>query len=257
MYFMKIINEKEPLVSIIMPAYNSEKFIKLAVESVINQIYSNWELIVVDDYSKDSTIDIINNYVSRDSRINLLRNNENSGAAVSRNKAIKESKGKYMAFLDSDDAWYIDKLKKQIEFMETNNYYFTCTDYEKIDEDGDLLNKVIKARVDSNYRQLLKKCPGNSTVIYNAMKLGKINVENIKKRNDYLMWLNIVKKENLRGMNEVLSVHRIQKNGISNNKLSLIKYHWDIYVKREKLGYLNASALILYWILKSVLPLDL
>ena len=244
----------EELVSIIMPAYNCEEFIKETVDSVINQSYKNWELIIVDDCSSDNTAKIIKEYELKDNRIHYLKNEENSGAAISRNNAVKKATGRFLAFLDSDDLWREDKLKKQIEFMLKNNYVFTCTAYEKIDENSVSLNRIITADLKSNYHGLLRKCPGNSTVIYDASVLGKHFIPDIKKRNDYVMWLQIIKKaKSVYGMQEVLGSHRISAVSLSSNKKSLIKYHWYVYRKIEKLSFLYSTYLIFYWVLRAVL----
>lgn len=236
-----------------MPAYNCEKFIETAINSIIKQSYSKWEAIIVDDCSTDSTASIIMNYTHKDKRIKFSKLNTNSGAAAARNKGIKMAKGEFIAFLDSDDYWMERKLDKQIKFMRNENACFSCTDYAKIDEKGNFLNKVIKAKKQSDYEQLLKKCPGNSTVIYNAMNLGKYYVPDIRKRNDYLMWLQVIKKAKLLyGHPETLSVHRIREGSISKEKFSLIKYHWKIYREFEKLTYVKSLNLVSYWILKTM-----
>ena len=223
-------NYFEELVSIIIPAYNCENYIGITLDSVINQSYSNWEAIVIDDCSTDDTFKVVNRYENKDNRIKYHRLGINSGAAVARNKAIELARGKYIAFLDSDDTWEPKKLRNQIDFMELNDYYFTCTSYKKIDEDGKELSSVVKVSKKSDYNDLLKNCPGNSTVIYNATKLGKFFIEDIKKRNDYVMWLKVIKASKfIYGMDEVLSSHRIRKGSISQNKFSLINYHWKVY----------------------------
>lgn len=186
--------KKEALVSIIMPAYNCEDFIGITLDSVINQTYQNWEVIVVDDCSTDNTAKLVQEYVKKDNRIKYHKLDKNSGAAVARNKAVDLANGKYMAFLDSDDVWFPEKLTKQIGYMEENAYTFTCTSYTKIDEDGEYLGRTIGVRKQSDYNDILKKNPGNSTVIYNAEEIGKVKIPNIRKRNDYVMWLSVVKK---------------------------------------------------------------
>ena len=123
------------MVSIITPSYNTARFIGEAIQSVQAQTYTNWEMIIVDDCSTDNTDDVVKPFLS-DQRIKYLKNDKNSGAAVCRNRAIKEAKGKWMAFLDSDDLWMPEKLEKQIEFMEKNGYHFSYTKYTEIDEDG-------------------------------------------------------------------------------------------------------------------------
>ena len=123
------------LVSIIMPTYNCGKFIAKTIDSLLAQTYDNWELIIVDDRSKDNTKEIVETYQKDDKRIKYYMLEVNSGAAVARTEAMKLATGSYMAFLDSDDIWLPNKLEKQIEFMDQNGYNFTCTAYEQIDED--------------------------------------------------------------------------------------------------------------------------
>ena len=246
----------EDLVSIIMPAYNCEKFIGKAIDSVIDQTYNNWEIIVVDDCSTDKTVDVVMEYIKKEPRIKLAKLDKNSGAAAARNKAMELASGRYMAFLDSDDVWFPEKLSKQIAFMQKNNCGFTCTSYTKIDEEGNYLNRTIWAQKKRDYNGVLKTCPGNSTVIYDAGKLGKFKIPDIKKRNDYVLWLQIIKKEKyLYGLEEPLGSHRIRKDGISRNKRSLVGYHWKVYREIEKLSLIKSVYLIIYWILATVLKL--
>lgn len=247
---------KEELVSIIMPAFNCEDFIGTTLDSVINQSYKNWEVIIVDDCSTDNTVDVVQEYIKKDNRIKYHKLEKNSGAAVARNKAVDLASGKYMAFLDSDDVWFPEKLTKQIGFMEENDYGFTCTSYTKIDEQGQYLNRTIVAQPKRDYDGVLKTCPGNSTVIYNAEKLGKFKIPDIKKRNDYVMWLQVIKKEKyLYGIVEPLGSHRIRTEGISSNKKSLVGYHWKVYREIENLSLLKSSYLIVYWVMATVFKL--
>lgn len=244
----------EELVSIIVPAYNCADFIAETIESVIKQSYKNWELIIVDDCSSDNTAKVIEEYLLKDDRIHYFKNEKNLGAAMTRNNAVKQAKGRYMAFLDSDDLWREDKLKKQIGFMIKNNYSFTCTAYDKIDENGVSLNRIIEARTKSDYQALLKKNPGNSTVIYDSSVLGKHYIPDIKKRNDYVMWLQIIKKARyVYGLQEVLGSHRVYSGSLSSNKKSLLKYHWFVYRKIEKLSLFYSTYLMIYWVLRTVL----
>jgi len=238
---------KDKLVSIIMPTYNCGKFIEETINSVINQTYTNWELIIVDDCSKDNTEEVVKQI--KDKRIKYHKLKENSGAAVARTEAMKKAKGNYMAFLDSDDLWYPEKLEKQLKFMKDNNYDFTCTAYEQIDEESNLLNKVIKTKKKANYNRILLDCPvGNSTVMYNVDKLGKFEVPNIRKRNDDALWLQIIKKAKyIYGMDDILMKYRIRSNSISSNKLSLVKYHWQLYREIEHLSVIRSAFHICYW----------
>lgn len=238
---------EEKLISIIMPTYNCARFIKKTIESVLAQTYQNWELIIVDDCSKDNTEEVVSNF--QDTRIQYHKLEQNSGAAVARTKAMQLANGSYMAFLDSDDLWKREKLAKQIEFMEKNGYHFTCTAYEQINEDGDKLNKVIKPKKQAGYNRILLDCPvGNSTVMYNVESLGKFEVPNIRKRNDDALWLQILKRERyIYGMEENLMEYRIRSNSISSNKLDLIKYHWQLYRKIEHLSVFRSVFHICWW----------
>lgn len=242
------------LVSIIMPAYNSAPYIETTIETVKLQSYKKWELIIVDDVSTDKTFEILERLAKEDSRIKVSKLPINSGAAQARNEALKIAQGEFIAFLDSDDTWKEEKLEKQINFMNKNEYVFSCTFYSKIDETGDSLDRIVKYKAKGNYTELLKNCPGNSTVIYNASKIGeKIFIENIRKRNDYLMWLTVIKKtENLFCLEEVLSSHRIRSGSLSKNKFSLIKFHWEIYRNKETLNFIHSLYLLVYWILKPI-----
>lgn len=240
---------KEGLVSVIMPTYNCAKFIGETIKSIQAQTYSNWELIIVDDCSTDNTKEVVENYVKLDKRIKYNSLEKNSGAAVARTSAMKIADGEYMAFCDSDDIWLDVKIEKQLKFMKKNNYAFTCTAYEQIDENSNSLGKVIKPKEKCNYNRLLLDCPvGNSTVMYNVKKMGKFEVPNIRKRNDDALWLQMLKKEQyIYGMNDILMKYRIRSNSISSNKFKVIKYHWILYRDIEHLSVLKSLFHIGYW----------
>lgn len=246
---------KEGLVSVIMPTYNCAKFIGETIKSIQAQTYSNWELIIVDDCSTDNTKEVVENYVKLDKRIKYNSLEKNSGAAVARTSAMKIADGEYMAFCDSDDIWLDVKIEKQLKFMKKNNYAFTCTAYEQIDENSNSLGKVIKPKEKCNYNRLLLDCPvGNSTVMYNVKKMGKFEVPNIRKRNDDALWLQMLKKEQyIYGMNEILMKYRIRSNSISSNKFKVIKYHWILYRDIEHLSIIRSVFHILYWCIIKIL----
>ncbi len=239
----------EKLVSIITPTYNCAAFIARTLDSVQAQTYKNWEMIIVDDQSKDNTRDIVEEYIKRDPRIKYHLLEVNSGAAVARTTAMKLAQGSYMAFLDSDDIWMPDKLERQIRWMEENGYAFSCTAYEQIDEEDNLLGKTIKTIKKTDYNRLLLDCPvGNSTVMYDVEKMGKFEVPNIRKRNDDALWLQMLKKEKyIWGMPDVLMKYRIRQNSISSNKLSVIKYHWILYRDIEQLSVIRSAFHIFWW----------
>ena len=242
-------NEK---VSIIMPAYNCERFIAEAIQSVQAQTYANWELIIVDDCSTDQTRTIIEKFALEDKRIIFLKNEINSGAAASRNKAVEAASGRYMAFLDGDDVWMPEKLERQLAFMISNNYVFTCTDYLKIDEQSNELDEIVPA-LNADYRAMLKRCPGNSTVVYDSEILGKFTVPVMRNREDYVMWLDVIKKaEMLHGLHEILGCHRIGMQSLSSNKFKLVKYHWVIYRNIEGISLIKSLYYTSYWIFRGV-----
>jgi glycosyltransferase involved in cell wall biosynthesis len=237
------------LISIITPTYNCAKFIGRTIESVIAQTYINWEMIIVDDFSKDNTNNIVEQYCKNDPRIKYVLLKENSGAAVARTKAMQLANGEFMAFLDSDDIWLPSKLEKQIEFMVKNKYNISCTMYSQIDENDIPINRTINVIEKTDYNRLLLDCPiGNSTVMYSIEAIGKFVVPNIRKRNDDALWLQMLKKEKyIWGMPEVLTYYRIRKNSISSNKIKLIKYHWQLYRKVEHLSILRSIFHICWW----------
>lgn len=240
---------EEDLISIIMPTYNCAKFIEETIKSIQAQTYNSWELIIVDDCSTDNTKEIVERYIKSDTRIKYNCLEKNSGAAVARTTAMNLANGEYMAFCDSDDIWTNNKLEKQLAFMKKNNYYFTCTAYEQIDENSNSLGKIIKPKEKCNYNRLLLDCPvGNSTVMYNVKEMGKFEVPNIRKRNDDALWLQMLKKEKyIYGMPDVLMKYRIRKNSISSNKFKVIKYHWILYRNVEHLSIPRSLFHIVYW----------
>lgn len=221
------------IVSVIMPSFNTGRFIKEAINSVINQTYTNWELIIVDDCSNDDTNEIINSF--EDSRIKYLKNDTNMGAAICRNRALKEAKGKWIAFLDSDDLWKKDKLEKQISFMEKGGYDFSYTNYIEMDEKSTPNGIIVTGPKKISKNKMYDYCwPGCLTVMYNAEKNGLIQIEDIKKNNDYAMWLKICKKADCYLLDEELAMYRKRNGSISNHKYwKLIKWHYKLYREAE------------------------
>lgn len=235
----------EKLVSIIMPAYNCADYIAESIRSVQNQSYRNWELIVADDKSTDGTVNTVRSIAASDNRIHLLETDVNLGPAAARNRAINTAHGIYIAFLDSDDIWRPDKLRRQIDFMEQTGYEFTYTAYEKIDECGERMGIVISAPKSVNYSSMLYQGDpiGNLTVIYDASKLGKFYVPDIRKRNDFALWLKMMHEcDHAYGLNEVLAKYRVRAGAISSTrKGELLKYYWMLYRDIENLSGVKAS----------------
>lgn len=225
------------LVSVIMPSYNTDKFIKQSIESVIDQTYKNWELIIVDDCSTDNTDNVVASI--SDERIVYLKNKVNSGAAMSRNRALREAKGRWIAFLDSDDLWSPDKLEKQIKFMEDNDYHFSYTNYKEINEDGKLTGVMVTGPKKITKTGMYNYCwPGCLTVMYDAQVVGLIQIEDIKKNNDYAMWLKVCKKVNCYLLDEVLAGYRRGRSGsISTHSVfSMFKWHYKLFRFAEEKG---------------------
>lgn len=231
------------LVSIIMPSYNTGRFISETINSVLNQTYTNWELIIVDDCSNDDTDAVVAMY--NDERIRYLKNEENSGAAISRNRALREAKGKWIAFLDSDDLWTSDKLKKQIEFMKKNDYKFSYTNYGEIDEESNLLGRTVTGPKRITQTGMYNYCwPGCLTVMYDAEAIGLVQIEDIKKNNDYAMWLKVCKKADCYLLNENLARYRKRSGSISNHRYTkLIKWHYKLYREAEHKDCISSVAL--------------
>ena len=224
----------DDLVSIIMPSYNTAKYIAETVQSVLAQTYQDWELIIVDDCSTDDTDEVVKPFLS-DSRIRYLKNEKNSGAAVSRNRALREAKGKWIAFLDSDDLWMPEKLEKQIAFMEENGYHFSYTDYMEIDEASKPNGKSVTGPKKITKAGMFNYCwPGCLTVMYDAETVGLIQIADIKKNNDYAMWLKVCKKADCYLLDEPLAKYRKRAGSISNHGyMMLVKWHYKLFREAE------------------------
>lgn len=232
------------LVSIIMPSYNTGRFIRETIESVLAQSYSTWELIIVDDCSNDNTDDVVKQYLT-DERIRYIKNDTNSGAAMSRNRALREAKGKWIAFLDSDDLWEPDKLQKQISFMRDNDYHFSYTNYIEIDEESNANRKRVTGPKRISKHGMYNYCwMGCLTVMYDADTVGLIQIADIKKNNDYAMWLKVCKKANCYLLNETLARYRKRSGSISNHGyMKLIKWHYKLYREAENKNSLSSFVL--------------
>jgi len=237
------------LVSIITPCYNSQYFITNTVESVIQQTYENWELLIIDDGSKDDSKNIIAHYSNKDPRIKLISLEKNQGPAHARNIGIEMARGRFIAFLDSDDLWNRNKLETQINFMLKNNIPFSFTSYQKIKNDGNPVGKTVIAPKILNYTDLLKSCPiGCLTVVYDQSKIGKHYMPDFLKAQDYALWLKILKTGiNAIGIEENLAFYRIRKSSISRNKLFKAYFQWKIYRKQEKISLTKSLYLMFFY----------
>ncbi|WP_271753628.1 glycosyltransferase family 2 protein, partial [Cohnella sp. JJ-181] len=225
------------------PSYNSEKYIQNTIQSVINQSYENWEMIIVDDCSTDETIKIIKEYQQIDKRIVLITKSVNEGAAVSRNTAINVARGKYLAFLDSDDIWYPNKLDEQITFMKNSKVTFSYSMYRVMNENGEDLNRVIKVPNKIDYNYLLKNTIiGCLTVILDRELIGEVKMPNIRAKQDTALWLGILKKgQYAYGYQKELASYRLVKGSISSNKFKAIMHMWNLYRRIERIGVVKSA----------------
>ncbi|WP_330413227.1 sugar transferase [Dorea formicigenerans] len=231
----------EGLVSVIMPSYNTAPYIEETIQSVLNQTYTNWELIIVDDCSTDNTDEVLETI--KDDRIRYFKNEKNSGAAVSRNKALREAKGQWIAYLDSDDLWMPEKLEKQIRFMEENGYIFSYTNYEEIDVDGYKTGVKVTGPKKITKTGMFNYCwPGCLTVMYDANKIGLIQIEDIKKNNDYAMWLKVCRKADCYLLDEILGQYRKGRLGsVSTHSIrTMIGWHYKLFTENEKMKAITA-----------------
>ena len=233
------------LVSIITPSYNTAEFIADTIRSVQAQTYTNWEMIIVDDCSTDNSDEVVSAFLS-DARIIYVKNEKNSGAAVSRNRALAMAKGKWIAFLDSDDLWLPEKLQKQIAFMNEGGYHFSYTAYEEIDEASRQLGVLIEGPKKITKRGMYNYCwPGCLTVMYDAERVGVLQIEDMKKNNDYAMWLKVCKKADCYFLGECLARYRRGRSGsISTQSIStLIKWHYKLYRYGDKRSAFTSGVL--------------
>ncbi len=219
------------LVSVIMPSWNTSNFIAESIQSVIDQTYENWELIIVDDCSTDNTDDVVAKFT--DKRIRYFKNEKNSGAALSRNRALREARGEWIAFLDSDDLWNPDKLEHQISFMNEHGYTLSYTEYEKIDEESKPLQIYVSGPEKVNKHKMYNyDYIGQLTMMYSAKEFGLIQIKDIKKNNDYAIRLQLYKKSDTCAylLKENLAKYRIRKVSISHDKFrKKFKSHYDLF----------------------------
>ena len=233
---------EEPLVSIITPAYNAERFIESTMKSVIEQSYKNWEhLIVLDQNSKDQTPHLVKKYSAVDSRVKLITSSLAFGAAANRNIALEQARGEYIAFIDADDLWAPDKLEKQLRFMQQNQHDFSFTGYCRISENAETrgMPQPVPARV--SYHELLKN---NSIACLTAMfrfaPFKSFRFQN-KGWEDMAFWLQILSQiDYAYSLNEPLAFYRVVRGSRSNNKLFALRLRWDTYRSVQKISFINS-----------------
>lgn len=231
------------LVSIITPSYNCGQYIIDTIRSIQAQTYQDWELLIQDDCSTDGTAKLVKKYASEDSRIKYECNSNNSGAAITRNNALRRAQGRWIAFLDSDDLWYPEKLEKQIEFMLSNGYHFSYTSYCEINEQTEETGKTICGPRRISKLGMFAFCwPGCLTVMYDRNYVGLIQIADIRKNNDYAMWLKICRKVDCYLLDECLAKYRRGRSGsISTHGYSiLIKWHYKLFKEAEEMNVVSA-----------------
>lgn len=220
------------LISIITPVYNGEAYIEETLRCVLAQTYTNWEMLIVDDISDDQTVAILRKYANQDPRIRFFVSDVKGGASMARNKALKEAKGSYIAFLDADDLWKRDKLEKQYRFMKKNKLDFCYHNYSLIDEAGKPCHIQRIAPAQLTYRRALLGCSiGCLSVMYAVKNIGLVQTKRLDKRNDDALWLTILKRCRIGYLlNEDLAYYRVRSKSLSSgSKIKLLKYHYRLY----------------------------
>lgn len=227
----------EQLVSIITPAYKSQDVIAETIRSVQAQSYPHWEMLIVEDGSPDNTAEVVASFAATDRRIRLIRQ-ANSGPAMARQKALDNARGRYIAFLDSDDLWLPDKLKRQLDFMNRENAAFTYTAFRRIQADGSGAGHLIVVPEQMTYRRLLGNTAiATSTVLIDHAATGKFRMTKTY-YDDFVLWLGILKRGQLAlGLNEDLMRYRVMGSSVSRNKSRSARMVWRTYREIENLAW--------------------
>lgn len=248
---------KMPVISVVMPMYNSAQYIEQTIRSIQAQTFDDWELLIVDDCSTDGSAEIIENFAATDKRIRLIRLKENVGAAVARNTALDAVTGRYVAFLDADDEWRPEKLEKQLDFMLKNNYQFSFTAYEIITPSGKSTHKLIDhvPALSVGYKDMLKKraTMGCSTVMLDAKLAKRFRIPLIRKGQDYAFWLKILRHDNVAHcLPEPLTRYRIVPGSLSRNKIIKAAHQWHIYRQIEQIPFHTALYYFIHYAYRAV-----
>lgn len=233
-----------PLVSVVMPAFNMEKYIGDSISSVIAQTLPNWELLVIDDCSTDNTRFIVRQFVEKDQRIILLELNENAGTANARNKGLTLARGRYVAFLDSDDLWEPDKLELQCALAEESGAEIVCSSYDFIDEKGCSLGRVfhVPKRITFDY-MLGENAIGCSSCLVLSSLLGENPFSSEFWHEDYLLWMSLLRNGSIAmGHSDVLMHYRQIKGSRSSDKIDGARRRWQIY--RRGLGLSRSKSFL-------------
>ena len=242
------------LISIITPSYNSKRFIKDTIDSVLSQTYQNWEMIIVDDYSSDNSAEYIKNLIKNESKIKLIVLEKNVGAAEARNRALEISNGRYVAFLDSDDIWLPEKLEKQLNFMQKNSYAFTFTSYLPVSEDATKESSVISVPIEIDYSGYCKNTIiGCLTVMIDKEKTGDFRMPNIKSSHDMALWLLIMKRGfKAYGLNRVLAKYRLVSTSNTSKKYKAVTDVWKVYREIEKISLIKSVWYFMHYMFNAI-----
>ena len=246
---------KKELVSIVVPIYNAERFLDDTINTVLNQSYEKWELLLINDCSSDNSKNVYEKYI-KDKRIKWFKIKKNSGPALARNKGIELSNGSFVCFLDADDLWDKNKLEKQIEFMSGNNSAFSFTGYEFADENGVPNGKKVFVPEKINYKQALKNTTiWTSTVMFDMRKLSKKNIymPNVSSEDTACWWKVLKKVDYAYGLNEILSFYRRSSGTLSSNKFIAIKRIWNLYRNVEKLSFLYSLYCFIGYLTRAII----
>ena len=240
------------LISIVMPAYNAAQYIEQSIESVLKQSYTNWELIIVDDCSIDDTYKIVEKLCITEERIKLFRMNENSGVAMARNFAISMSRGKYIAFLDSDDLWLPDKLEKQLNLMREKKAVISYTAYRQFSMEK--VGNLVSVPEQVTYKQLLKgNVIGCLTVMLDKERIGNLQMKKAR-HEDYILWLDILKKGNIAyGLQEDLARYRKSETSLTSNKKRSALWTWQVYRQHQELSFFASIYYFIFYVCKGLL----
>lgn len=241
-----------PLISVIIPVFNVEPYICSTLDGLLNQTYSNWEAILIDDCSTDDSYSIMKKYEKKDPRFKCFKNEKNSGPSFSRNKGLDICKGMYITFLDSDDVWKCDKLEIQIRFMTENKYMFSFTGYDLIDEHGCSLNKRVCVPEKICYNQLLKNTIISTitVMIHNSLKKDVYMPESFSNGEDMAAWLNLLKKVDYAyGINKPLSSYRQVSNSLSHGVKNKLTRMWILYREIEHLSMIKSIYNYIFYII--------
>ncbi len=232
-----------PLVSVITPMYNCQDYIGQTIASVSKQTWPHWEMLIVDDGSTDAGVAVVNEYMKNEPGIRLFSLPANTGAYAARNKAIEHARGRYFAFLDSDDLWLPEFLEYSLNFLTRNNLAMCFSSYDMITEDGTTVIDQVIVPDETTYTDMLKlNTIGCSTCIYDTEQVGKVFFRNLPMHEDHACWLEILKKTGRAvGIKKILSLYRIRANSLSRNRFKAMQARWRVLREVENLGLLKAS----------------